>query len=137
MVATAAPATRTVLGRKMASPEAVHRRRLARQYKPSRAQAPAGTRPSPVLASTTLTYRQIIVLKKATDPLFETGILSIRYMGLRYLQLYCLGWTTRNGIKCSDAEFDGVWEWWNDVSVDDREELMELSRECGVPMGAK
>jgi hypothetical protein len=67
-------------------------------------------------------------LQAACAPLFEQGIIDTRFMGIRFLELFKVGWTpeqsvrlegrlTTRGIKCTSNQFDGIWDWWNSKSL--------------------
>lgn len=142
---------RTVQGRQWASEEAVIRRRLSRASKSGRLDIPQTMRiaemgrsindlrpKTPPPTSCGLTDRQRALLTKQTKALFARGQIDVRYMGVRFVELFGLCWTPAKGadprqIECTDAEFEQVFSWWVDLSYKTRNEMVEEAwREPGL-----
>lgn len=101
----------------------------------------------PSIVRTELTDRELAILRKQTDALFETGKIDIRYMGVRFLELHRQGWTPpfiehfgeATGMigedlsKWTDEQFEQVWEWWRHLHPVRRDEVMHESRELSKP----
>lgn len=127
----------------MASAEAVQRRRdnraalrRGREVKNAeRLKAVSGG----IISATSLTDKEQATLKTITEPLFNAGVIHMRYMGLRFLELFKLGWTPMryvmvnkrvevSGIWCSEYDFELVWAWWGGLSREERSAVIRASR---------
>lgn len=131
----------------MATAEAVRNRRLNRQAASSlRKQAPPSP-PRPVVRTsaavrTGLSDRERALLREATEPLFTSARIDLRYMGVAFLELHHLGWTAPflaadPAVKhwpadlreqWADRQFELVWTWWTRLSVAARREVLSISR---------
>ncbi len=111
------------LARVKASPEAVARRRANRAARRVWERREPPTRHLPQVAKSGLTPHEQRILHIATRPLFEQGTIDLRFMGIRFLELFHLSWTPlryvviggkaeMRGVWCTDVEFEDVWAWW-------------------------
>lgn len=108
----------------MAQVKERHRRAIGGQGRHARGARHA----MEVVGRAGLTEREQTALQTQADKAFASGKISLRFMGLRFLELYFLGWTPISGIRCSQAAFEEIWDWWNGLHPQQRLSIMHISR---------
>ncbi len=136
----------------MATREAVHRRRLNRQAaslikQQTRAPHRAERAAAPSVAHAGLSDREQLLLREATKPLFSSGRIDLRYMGVAFLELHHLCWTPpflkndpltedmsmQRRDQWADEQFTLIWQWWTELGYGGR---MLVIRESRFTQGA-
>lgn len=83
---------------------------------------------------TQLTRREQAIIQQQVAPLFARGEVNLAYMGVRFLELWALGWTPKNGIECSEDEFRQIWVWWTALNFSEKAEIITITHKFGEPM---
>lgn len=77
---------------------------------------------------TALTPADIRQLNQQLQPLVAAGKIDLRYMGIQYLELHAMGFTPASGLRCTNAQFDQVCDWWKSIAPQTRSFLLRNYR---------
>lgn len=80
---------------------------------------PQGRKRSP------LTRRDQLLLRRQAEDAKKSGIVQLRFLGMRYLELTKMEWTPATGLQCTVDEFDAILQWWGDLWPRQRKSLMK------------
>lgn len=75
-----------------------------------------------------LTPADIRQLNRQLQPMVAAGRIDLRFMGIHYLELHAMGFTPASGLRCTDAEFDQVCNWWKSLAPQSRANLLRNYR---------
>lgn len=122
--------------RRPSKAQRVAQEKAARSQRRAEANAAARDRaawpvPNVRIGSSAMTPREQHLMAQIVKPLHDEGVIDRRYMGIRFLELFVLGWTPMRyvmigqtlrlvGLWMSDSEFEAVWNWWTYMPYETR-----------------